>query len=108
MDRNQRWAVNASVKQAIAVLNEALTADRAAVEAVMLYRVTCNAELAQHATVQVGDESEGDGTLFSLGPMGLINGIFGVDEAGWGHIAAVLDPVSHRILRFEVTRDDPA
>jgi len=66
-----------TVDEAIAVLNRALEHDREAVSAVLLNRVPCNEALADDPTVQVSITDGGSSTLSALG---LLNGLFGVDE----------------------------
>lgn len=106
MDREQRARISVTVESAIELLNGALSRDREAVEALMHFKVVCNRALADHPTIVVADEN-GDGSLYSIGPLSLINGFFGLDEEEWGHIAALADPVTGRLLRFELTRDTP-
>lgn len=88
-----------SVHQAVRVLNEALSLDRVAVESLFSYRVSVNKELAEHPTIQVLDSYLG----LNVSVLGLLNGIFGVDEKNWGFIAMEVDDKDHRrILRFVV------
>ena len=82
-----------SIDLAIEVLNEALAADPKAMQELFLKRVKVNtAELWDHPTIQVGTlpsidpEAEDDGSIW-LRPLGLINGLFGVDDRNWGFIA---------------------
>ena len=74
------WKV---IDNAISVLNEALKLDREAVSNLLTYRVKCNAQLANHNTIQVGIVDE----TCMVGMMGLINGLFGIDEDGFGFIS---------------------
>ncbi|MCB9135143.1 MAG: hypothetical protein H6636_06940 [Anaerolineales bacterium] len=48
-------------------------------------RVKCNERLAEHPTVQVEAK---DGEYF-VGFLGVLNGMFGVTEDGYGHIVAI-------------------
>jgi hypothetical protein len=51
---------------------------------------------------------ETENHLYTLGILGLINGLFGVDERGWGHIASVVDDGDNsKIIRFIVRADEP-
>ena len=90
-----------AVARAIAVLNEALAADPEAVNRFMSLEVQINQALAGHPTIQVGgsviDPSQ-DGCV--MRPLGLINGLFGVDENDWGFIA--MEAEDDRIVRFTV------
>jgi len=88
------------VENAVKVLNEALTLDRKAVEALFKYRVPCNESLAAHPTIQVTLDSAAHNRV---GILGLINGIFGVDSIGYGYIAMEVDENDHsKIERFLV------
>ena len=75
-----------SISQAIELLNSCLTLDRGAVTRLVDCRVQCNERLADHPTVQVGSSKSG----YVVGLLGIINGLFGVDEKGWGGICAVV------------------
>jgi len=78
-----------TVDTAIEFLNELLRADPQAVSALIETRVPCNQELADHPTVQV--RSYGLNGGYQVGLLGILNGLFGVDEEGWGPIAAQYD-----------------
>lgn len=80
------------VDQAIKILNEALAADPVAVNQLMSYRVSCTDELAAHPSIQVNGEG--------VAPLGLINGLFGVDDRGYGFITAEVDESTGSIVRF--------
>ena len=73
--------------QAVRVLNEALEADPGAMLALMNFGVTVNQTLADHPAIQVWSKEETDGQGYRLRPLGLINGLFGVDIYQWGYIA---------------------
>lgn len=70
------------------LLNEAARQDPDAVLALMLTRVPCNELLSGHPTIQTGARSGGG---FEVGPLGILNGLFGVDEMGWGAVTMVCD-----------------
>lgn len=76
-----------TIEDALRVLNEAVKADREAMQALIDARVLCNDKLGKHPTIQVGRM---DGCL-RVGILGLLNGLFGTAEDGWGAIAAVFD-----------------
>jgi len=84
-------------EKAIAVLNEINQLDATVLPALIMHRVPCNDGLAQHPTVQVGLGPE----QYEVGFLGIINGIFGAKEDGWGFIAAVYDD-DGKIKRFEL------
>jgi len=76
-----------TVEQAVTVLNEALALDPKAIGALLATRISCNAELSEHPTVQVCEDAPGKTTV---GILGLLNGIFGVTSKGNGFIKASL------------------
>lgn len=90
------------VDRAIAFLNELLEVDRAAISELFLaHRVSCNEAMAKHETVQVGVVRDG----WDLGVLGLINGLFGVDERQWGFIAMQFrDGGRGELVKFERTQ----
>lgn len=78
-----------TVEHAIEVLNRMLEADPVATKNLFLAHVECNEELAQDPTIQVrGYKVQDDDPAHSVGILGVINGLFGVDEGGWGPISA--------------------
>lgn len=79
-----------SVNDAIEVLNRMLEADPEATVSLFLDgRVPCNERLADDPTIQAKAHGEYNGMkVFSVGPLGIINGLFGIDEGGWGPITA--------------------
>ena len=85
------WFINdhAIIDQAIAVLNEALVADQSALTELMLMEVEVNEQLVEHPTIQVGKDQLGYPPI--LRPLGLINGLFGVDKDNRGFITARTD-----------------
>lgn len=105
-----------SIEQAIEFLNNALTLDRKAITNLCNQRVICNFEILNHPTIQAGwwpkdgsmpdpgSPNENDGKSEPrVGIIGIINGLFGVDEDGWGFIAAHYDE-SGLISKFERTK----
>lgn len=72
--------------QAIEVLNEAFKIDPLAVKSLFGVRISCNEKLADHETIQVQKYPEDK--VYTVGLLGVINGIFGVDREQWGTIAA--------------------
>jgi len=106
-------ALSAMIDKAIEVLNRAVKQDAQAMTYLMEYRVQVNDGLADDPTIQVLDYTD----IVQKGPMGLerktpvlgtlglINGIFGIREDGWGYITMVADDTTGLILRFQRTRD---
>lgn len=78
-----------TIDEAIEVLNSGLKADPVAMTALIGSRVKCNPAFAGHPTIQVGDHPECGG--MSVGLLGILNGLFGIDEQGWGPIVAHFD-----------------
>ena len=94
-----------TVEQVVELLNQALEADDVALTDLIQTRVACNEKLAKHSSIQVGLApgcDQGDKKLFyEVGILGLLNGLFGIDEKQWGAIAAEMDKAGH-IHRFVV------
>jgi len=97
--------INEQTDAVIMYLNELVAIDREAIQALVGARVPCSIDLARHPTVQVG-AMEG---VFVVGPLGVLNGFFGVigsgPRCGWGAIAAVFD--QGELIRFERTDNVP-
>jgi len=92
---------NVTPADAIDYLNDLLRRDREAVTALVGSRVSCNEALSNHETCQVGAR---DG-VYTVGLLGVLNGLFGVDESGWGPITAVVEAEgSRRVIVFEMTK----
>lgn len=89
-----------AIQETIAFLNELLVIDEPALRAICFQRVPCNRDLAEHPTVQVNTRQE-DGSL-GVGLLGVLNGLFGADAAGWGPITAVVE-ADGRISSFKPT-----
>lgn len=90
-------------QQAIEVLNALLALDSDALSALVACRVLCTQDLADYPTCQVRWVRQ-EPAHFSLGFLGVLNKLFGVDETGYGPITAIIDPQSHKLLSFEATR----
>jgi hypothetical protein len=67
----------------INLLNEASKLDPAAIRALIKNRVPCSGGLADHPTIQVDTTEDGEPRV---GMLGVINGLFGVDENTWGPV----------------------
>ena len=76
-----------SVDEAIRILNEALAADPVGINALFSHEVAINKVLAEHPTIQVWSPTSTT-DHYRLRCLGLINGLFGVDERKCGYIAA--------------------
>jgi hypothetical protein len=99
-----------SISDVLKVLNRALEADPDAMAKLREAKVPCNEALAHDPEIQVGMEehpgsvhdvweddepvSVGGRKVYSVGFLGVLNGIFGIDKrTGFGAIAAVYDVV---------------
>lgn len=103
---------------AVAFLNHLLELDPSAVAAIFKHRVRCNEALAAHPSVQVragslkGDADARTGAEklaideYDVSILGVLNGLFGVDERGWGFIAAQYED-DGTISRFVRTPNTP-
>jgi len=76
--------------------------DPVAMGKLALSRVPCNKQLADHPSVQV-HSGAGD-SVYSVGMLGIINGIFGMYDDGpkknWGAVASVIDTEDKSCRRF--------
>jgi hypothetical protein len=94
-----------TVEQVVEILNQALDADDVALTDLIQTRVACNEKLAKHSSIQVGlapgCDPEDKKLFYEVGILGLLNGLFGVDEKQWGAIAAEIDKTG-RVNRFVV------
>ena len=80
------------------MLNSALVCDPDAMRDMMALEVPVNDALSEHPTIQVGASLYRHGGEYMLRPLGLINGLFGVDSDGF--IAMIVD-ADGAIERFE-------
>lgn len=88
-----------SVEDAINLLNELLELDANAIGSLVANRVPCNQGIADHYSVPVEQRNGG----FVIGMFGIINGLFGVDDDGWGAIVYDLD--CGNLLKFRKATD---
>jgi hypothetical protein len=82
---------------AIDTLNSAFRADPAAVQTMFQLRRPCNRALADHPNILVAATGEGESEKFSIGLLGIINGII---AAAAGECMAVQVDEQGNILRF--------
>ncbi len=78
------------------VLNEALAADPDALQSLVFHRVPCNAELADHRSIQVMEDADGT----RVGLLGVLNGVLGALPDGQGRLLAHAE--NGRLVRFEL------
>jgi len=89
-----------SIQETVDFLNSLIEIDPDTINNLASIRVGCNRALADHPTVQVGGLSK---TYFIVGIIGILNGLFGSDKHGWGHIAA--DCEGSKVTKFRVLTD---
>lgn len=90
---------NISLDEVIEFLNELVRTDPDAMHMLVEHRQSCNKDMAEHRTVQVHDYHG----VPKVGLLGILNGMFGINERGWGPITAVYDKFS--LSYFERTQD---
>ena len=90
-----------TIDEALELLNRANEADPDAMRALVDARVPCNQKLADDPTIQVG-RYQGS---HRVGVLGILCGLFGVDDESWGAIGAELDVKTKRVARFVRTTD---
>lgn len=89
----EKKLISVTADDVVALLNEAFSLDPAAVQALVDHRVPCNKALGDHPTIQVGiaanwrkrrpnDHNLPDDAEYTVGLLGLLNGIFGKPEGG--------------------------
>lgn len=101
------WKNSVTPAEVVDLLNDLMRRDFAAVRALFELRVSCNAELASHPTVQVKFEDAGGEApiQFNVGLLGILNGLFGVDDQKRGVIRSVHDSMLG-LQRFELAPAD--
>ena len=88
-----------TVHDAVRVLGEAFEADPKAMAELVEARASCNERLASHPTIQV---YENEYQTCEVGLLGILNGLFGINHDGRGHIEAVYDGVYPTLAGFRV------
>lgn len=86
----------------VGLLNEMLLKDPECVKAVFSHRVPCNDAIAHHPTIQVQQYKEQKTPVVGL--LGILNGLFGIGEDGFGAFAMEIDEEGN-ILKF-LTSDE--
>lgn len=84
-----------TLDELVSFLNELVALDADAVTALFENRVPCNEALADHPTVQIVVNAE---NKYTVGLLGIINGMFGVDGRGIGQIGAVYSDETGKVL----------
>jgi len=90
-----------SLSKAAECLNTAFAADPNAIHALLVNRVPCNQSLAEHPHVVVDNPPVIDGQHFSVGALGLVNGVLTAN--GLPRIGAKFEPMpSDQEGRFKI------
>lgn len=76
--------------------------DPEAVHALIETRVPCNQLLADHPTVQVMEQFAEGQPQYVVGLLGVLNGLFGMDENGMGAIIANIAPYPPGVVSFHI------
>jgi len=84
-------------EEVVELLNEAVKLDPTAMDLLVNSRVSCNKELGAHPTIQVMV-----GLQRVVGMLGILNGIFGVNENGWGCFQIMFDDTTKKLTGFKV------
>lgn len=90
------------IDETIDLLNSLLEADRKAITELFHHRVSCNVIIAEHPTVQVIEDKDG----YKVGIMGVLNGLFGMDDMSNAAIAYEYNKDTKEIIKF-VRLGDP-
>lgn len=85
-----------TIDETIDYLNDLIEKDPS-IRHLLDIRIHCNEETYNHPTVQVGLH----GSIYMVGFIGIINGLFGVHNNGTGAIAADMD--NGQIIKFVKT-----
>lgn len=93
-----------TIGEVIELLNDATKRDPEAIARLINIRTLCNESLSNHPTIQVSDEHGRD----AVGLLGIINGIFGIDDKGWGGIAALFDVECPKEIQTGIDHGVPA
>ena len=86
-------------------MNDLLEIDRPAIASLIANRVPCNEEMGKHPTAQVMIQNDG----YALGLLGLLNGLCGTYDSGWGAIAADFEYPKDQasvLKRFRILDED--
>ena len=88
--------MSSAVDKAIEVLNRAIQKDPDAIRRLFKVQIECNEELLNDPDIQIKVE----GNKCFIRPLGLINGLFGAAEDGFGKIVAICSDESGDFQKF--------
>lgn len=91
-------------QRVVHLLNELLKEDPKAINQLINQRVSCSEKIAPHPTVQV---SHTELTGYTLGVLGLLNGLCGIYPDGMGPVVAIYNEDSLLIERFTLYTPPP-
>lgn len=98
-----QWRETISIEDTINFLNELLRIDSKAVKSLIDLRVECNEQLAKHPTVQVRITPPYLKDRYDVGLLGILNGLFGINEAYFGPIVVVINDDTGELVEFRRT-----
>ena len=93
-----------TVQDTIDLLNEMLELDSDLVDKLINNRYCVNKNIVDHPTIQVSVDGELDYYHDTVGLLGVLNGLFGVNENNRGAIEMVEDD-DGKIVKFQKTDD---
>jgi len=86
-----------TIKNVCDILNELIKLDQKCAETLVSQRVPCNESVADHPTIQV---HQPPGEKPSVGLLGILNGLFGIQDDGFGALCAEFDD-DNKLRRFK-------
>lgn len=90
-------------KIVIDFLNEMFSLDPVLTETLIKTRFQCNEKITSHETIQV--LCDPDGSNPQVGLLGILNGLVGCDDVGYGFIYAEFDSNNHGLLGFSAKKE---
>ena len=91
-----------TIDYTIDFLNQLIRTDSFAIAELIANRAPCNKNMANHPTVQVGIKND----EYCVGFLGVLNGLFGIDDVGYGPITIIFDN-DGKIVRAQHTYHHP-
>lgn len=83
-------------------LNSIIDIDPDALNKLIYSRVSCNEQLSKHHSIQILDDGSSN---YSVGLLGILNGLCGKDENGSGFIVARVNDRNDTIVSFVNSKD---
>jgi len=83
------------------LLNGLLETDREFIQNLINSRIPCNKDVADHPTIQVQGYKDYP-NVHTCGILGILNGLFGIRENGFGPLCCELDDESGEIITFKL------